>query len=92
MESTHSVVWNPQPVAVWNQCTAPALNGIKTEEEGDTRQAVMPYAQKGDSIQFALRIDAIPSPSVLDKKELNRKFDLALFLVTRTGIEPMLQP
>ena len=50
MESMHSV----------------ALNGIKTEGEGDTRQAVMPYAQKGNSIQFAKRIDAIHKPFGLE--------------------------
>ena len=50
MESMHSVT----------------LNGIKSEEEGDTRQAVMPYAQRGNSIQFAKRIDTIHKPFGLE--------------------------
>ena len=34
-------------------------------------QAAIPYNAEG--------VDSMPSPSVLDKKELNRNFDLALF-------------
>ena len=85
MESARRAGWNPSQdgmestVGGMESMHSVALNGIKTEGEGNTRQAVMPYAQRGNSIQFALRIDAIPSPSVLDKKELNQKFDLALF-------------
>ena len=41
-------------------------NPIPLRREGDTRKAVMPYAQKGNSIQFAKRIDAIHKPFGLE--------------------------
>ena len=57
------------------------MYGIKTEGGSGytaSRDAIRPT---GNSIQFALRIDAIPSPSVLDKNNRNRKFDFGYFLV-----------
>ena len=54
-------------------------DGIKTEgirriqpaADAMRGRAAMPYNAKG--------VDSIPPPSVLNKKELNRKIDLALF-------------
>ena len=79
MESTHCVVWNPQLVAVWNQCTAlhwmesrPKKRGIHGKLWCHTPKGAIPYNSQSELMPYS-------SPSVLNKNNLNRIDRFRLF-------------